>query len=67
MSLKNAALLALIGITLLTLLVVANFVTTLSGVMRDLIPAMALVPSVVYVFASLGAWVFFFVFYRTQS
>jgi hypothetical protein len=67
MSLKNAALLALMGIALLTLLVVANFVTTLSGVMRDLIPTMVLVPSVVHVFASLGALVFFFVFYRAQS
>jgi len=66
-SLENAALLALIGIAVLTVLVLANFISTLSGVMRDLIPAAALVSSLVHVFASLCALVFFFVFYRAQS
>jgi hypothetical protein len=66
-SLKNAALLALIGIILLTVLVVASFISTLLGVMRDLIPAMALLTSLVHMFASFGVWVFFYVFYRAQS
>jgi len=67
MSLKNAALLALIGIVLLTVLVVVGFISTVLGVMRDLIPAMALLTSLVHVFASLSVLVFFYVFYRAQS
>jgi hypothetical protein len=67
MSLKNAALLASMGILLLTVLVVANFISTALGVMRDLIPAMALLTSLVHVFTSLSVLVFFYVFYRAQS
>jgi hypothetical protein len=67
MSLKNAALLALVGMVLLTLLVVAGFVSTLLGVMRDVIPAMALLTSLVHVLASLSVLVFFYVFYRAQT
>jgi hypothetical protein len=67
MSLKNAALLALIGMMLLTVLVVASFITTVLGVMRDVIPAMALLTSLVHVIASLGVLVFFYVFHRAQS
>ena len=67
MSLKNAALLASIGITLLTVLVVASFISTALGFMRDVIPAMALLTSLVHVFASLSVLVFFYVFYRAQS
>ena len=67
MSLKNAALLALIGTVLLTVLVLAHFITTILGVIRDLIPAMALLTSLVHLFASLSVLVFFYVFYRNQS
>ena len=67
MSLKNAALLALIGTTLLTLLVLAHFISTVLGVMHELIPAMALLTSLVHLFASLSVLVFFYVFYRKQS
>ena len=67
MSLKSAALLALIGTILLTLLVVANFISTVLGVLRDVIPAMALLTSLVHLFASLSVVVFFYVFYRKQS
>ena len=67
MSLKNAALLALIGTVLLTVLVLAHFITTILGVIHDVIPAMALLPSLVHLFASLSVLVFFYVFYRKQS
>ena len=67
MSLKNAALLASIGITLLTILVVTSFISTAFGVMRDVIPAMALLTSLVHVFTSLSVLVFFYVFYRAQT
>jgi CHASE2 domain-containing sensor protein len=66
MNLKNAALLALIGMVLLTVLVVASFISTVLGVMRDVIPAMALVESLVHVFTCLTVLVFFYVFYRAQ-
>ena len=67
MRLMNAALLALIGTILLTVLVLAHFITTLFGVMRDVIPAVALLTSLVHLFASLSVLVFFYVFYQKQS
>ena len=67
MSLKNAALLALSGIILLTVLVVANFISTVLGVMHDVIPAIALLTSMTHVFTSLSVLVFFYVFHRAQS
>jgi hypothetical protein len=67
MSLKNAALLALIGTILLTVLVVASFISTVLGVLRDVIPAMALLTSLVHVFSSVSILVFFYVFHRAQS
>ena len=66
MSLKNAALLALIGTILLTVLIVVNFISTLLGVMRDVIPAMTLLISLVYLFTSVTVLVFFYVFHRAQ-
>ena len=67
MSLGNAALLALIGIFLLSIWVVASFINTVLLVMRDAMPAMALLTSLVQVFACLGVLVFLYTFYRAQS
>jgi len=67
MSLKNAALLALVGVAVLTVLLVVNFISTILGVIRDLIPEVALFSSLVRVFASVCVLVFLFVFYRKQS
>ena len=67
MSLKNAALLALIGTLLLTVLLAAEFINTVLGVLRDVIPAMALLRSLVYLAASLSVTVFFYVFNREES
>jgi CHASE2 domain-containing sensor protein len=66
MSLKNAALLALIGTILLAVLIVASFISTLLGVMRGVIPALTLLTSLVHVFTSLTVLVFFYVFHRAQ-
>jgi len=66
MSLKNAALLALIGTILLTVLIVVSFISTLLGVMRDVIPAMTLLTSLVHVFTCVTVVVFFYVFHRAQ-
>jgi hypothetical protein len=67
MSLKTAAFLALIGMILLTVLVTGDFVNTVTGIMRDVVPAIALLRSVVYVLASLTVTVFFYVFQKSQS
>ena len=67
MSLKNAALLALIGMILLTVLLAADFFNTVLGVVRDVVPAIALLRSLIYVLVSLSATVFFYVFHKTQS
>ena len=66
MSLKNAALLALIGTILLTVWIAASFIFTLLGVMRGVIAAMTLLTSAVHLFASVTVLVFFYVFHREQ-
>ena len=60
MSLKSAAFLALVGTLILTLLLAADFITALTGVMRDVVPVMALLRSFVYLFASLTITIYFF-------
>lgn len=67
MTLKNAATLALVGTLPLTILLAADFLKTVSGVHRDLVPAMALLRSLIYLFASITVTAFFFVFNRTQK
>jgi hypothetical protein len=66
MILKNAALLALIGTILMTVLLVWNFVFTLLNVLRGLVPALSLFSSLIYAFGCLTVMVFFFVFHRAQ-
>jgi hypothetical protein len=66
MSLKNAALLALIGQVLLTVLLAADLITMVLGFARDVIPLMTLLRSLVYVLVSLSLAVFFYVFHKTQ-
>jgi hypothetical protein len=67
MSLKTAALLALIGMLLLTVLVAYDFIRTAMGVVRDVVPAIALLRSLIYVLSSLTVTVFFCVFRKSQS
>ena len=67
MTLKNAAFLAMIGALLLTILLAADFIRTISGVLSDVVPAMALLRSLMYMLASLSVTVFFYVFNRAQS
>jgi hypothetical protein len=67
MSLKPSALLAFIGMFLLTVLLEADFINTVTGIMHDVVPAMALLRSPIYVLASLAVTAFFWVFQRSQS
>ena len=64
-TLKNAASLVLIGmflLILLTILVAADFINTVLGLVRGLIPSMALLRSLIYLVAGLTVAVFFYVF-----
>ncbi|MFZ3210076.1 MAG: hypothetical protein WA188_01045 [Terriglobales bacterium] len=67
MTLKNAALLALIGTVLITALLVGTFVLNVLNVLRGLIPAVMLFSSFIYAFACFSVAVFFYVFHRAQS
>lgn len=64
MTLKTAALLALFGTILMTVLLVWNFVLTFLNVLRDLVPAVTLFQSFIYAFGCFTVMVFFFVFHR---
>ena len=67
MTLKSVSFLALIGTLLLTVLVAVNFFNTIVGVLHDIVPAMALLPCLVYFFASITVTAFFWVFNRSQG
>jgi hypothetical protein len=64
MSLKNAALLALIGTILTSLLLVYNFVISVLNVTRGLIPLDTLFSALIYAFGSVAVMVFFYVFHK---
>ena len=67
MTLKNVALLAFLGTLLLTIVVAFDFVNNVSGVLRDIVPLVAVLRSLIYLFASVCVTVFFYVFYKGQS
>ena len=67
MTLKSAALLALIGTVLVTALLVWNLIFSVVNVLRGLLPAVVLFPALIYSFAALSVAVFFAVYRKTQS
>jgi hypothetical protein len=67
MTLKNAALLALVGVILATIVLVAGFVGDVLAALRGLIPATSLLTSVIYAFAGLSLAVFLYAFHRAQA
>jgi hypothetical protein len=67
MTLKNAALLALIGTILMTALQVWQFVFNFLNLLRGLVPAVMLFSSFIYAFGCFSVMVFFYVFHRAQS
>jgi hypothetical protein len=67
MTLKNAALLALIGTILAMVLLVWTFASTVVYVLRGLAPTVILFPWFVYAFACFSVAVFFYVFQKAQS
>jgi hypothetical protein len=67
MTMRSAASLALIGAVLVAIVLVVGFVLDLLNVIRGLVPALRLVTSFIYAFASVGAVVFLWVFRNAQS
>ena len=67
MTLKSAALWALIGTILGTALLLWTFVFDVVNVLRGLVPLLTLFSSFIYAFACLSVAVFFYVLHRTQS
>jgi len=66
MTLKNAALLALIGTILATALLVWDLIFNVLNVVRGLVPAVILFSSLIYAFGAFSVAVFFFVFHKAQ-
>ena len=67
MTLKNAALLALIGTALITALLAWTFFFDVVNVLRDLVPAVKLLSSFIHLFGFFTVTLFFYVFHRSQS
>jgi hypothetical protein len=66
MSPKKAAFLALVGMMLVTILLIADLIGDVLGVVRSLIPVMRLLRSIVYAFAGLSVVVFLYAFHKAQ-
>jgi hypothetical protein len=67
MSLKSAALLALVGMILLTVVLALGFIPDISAFSSGAIAANAMLVSLVHLLASLSMTVFLYVFYSKQS
>ncbi|MGA2118928.1 MAG: hypothetical protein ABSH56_29780 [Bryobacteraceae bacterium] len=67
MRLKNAALFAFIGMTLLTVLLAAGFIRDLSAFMSGAVAAIAVLTSGVHLLASFSLAVFLFVFQKGSA
>lgn len=67
MTLKNAALFALIGMILLTVLLAVGFFRDVSSLLAGVIAVMAVLISLIHLLASLSVTVFLYVFYKAQS
>jgi hypothetical protein len=67
MTMKNAALLALVGTVLMTALLFWIFISNLLNVLRDVTAPVVLFSSFIYAFGCLTLAIFFFVFYKAQS
>jgi hypothetical protein len=67
MTLKNAAMLALVGTIVMTVLVVWDFVSNVINVVRGVDAPVVLFPSFIYAFGCLTVMVFFFAFHRAQT
>jgi hypothetical protein len=67
MSLKSAALFALIGMILLTIVLAAGFIRDLASFLGGAVALMTMLKSGIHLLASLSVAVFLYVFHRAQS
>jgi hypothetical protein len=67
MTLKNAALLALVGMILLTIEMVVHLIIDVWGVLNGVVSAVRLLASLIYALASVGVTVFFWVFHKGRG
>jgi hypothetical protein len=67
MTLKNAAVLAFIGMTLLSVLQAVVFVRNLVALGNGVIPVLTVVSSLVHAFAAVSLAMFFYSFQRAQG
>jgi hypothetical protein len=67
MSLKSAALFALVGMILLTVVLALAFIRDISAFAAGAIAADAVLVSLIHLLASLGVTVFLYVFHSKQS
>jgi uncharacterized membrane protein YuzA (DUF378 family) len=67
MNLKKSAFLALVGTAMLTVLLIAGFISDVLNLLRGLIPAARLLTSFIYAFAGLSAVLFLYAFHKAQS
>ena len=68
MTLKNTSFLALVGMVLVTILLIAGLIADrIRRYARGLIPAMRLLTSFIYAFAGLSVVVFLYAFHKAQS
>jgi len=67
MTLKNAAFFALIGMTLLTVMLAVVFIRDVSALLTGAIAAVTVLMEFVNLLASLSVAVFLYVFYKAQS
>ena len=66
MTLKSAALFALIGIALLTVVLAIGFIRDVSGFLAGAVAAMVLLKSGIKLLAGLSVAVFLYVFHKAQ-
>jgi hypothetical protein len=66
MTLKSAALFALVGMALLTVLLALGFIRDVTTFLAGAIAAVALLKSLIHLLASLSVAVFLYVFYKAQ-
>jgi hypothetical protein len=67
MTLKNATLLALVGMILLTILLAAGFIVSVTGFLRGVVSVVAVLSSLIRVFGTLSLAVFFWVFHKEHA
>lgn len=67
MLLRTASIFALIGTLLFTVLAAADFINIVSGYLRDIVPAITLLRSLIYLFGAVCVTIFFFVFSRAHE